>query len=76
MGETAADADRTRTGRRPHDRIQRNGREPDAVRTRVWPFLPGHHHLARLALDGHDLCKKRRWRVLATLAPGPCAVGD
>eukprot|EP00661_Eupelagonemidae_sp_cell13_P022547 gene22547-biopygen10263 len=40
-GETAADADRTRTGRGPHDRIQRNGRGPDADRTRAWPFLPG-----------------------------------
>eukprot|EP00661_Eupelagonemidae_sp_cell13_P012945 gene12945-biopygen4980 len=30
MGETAADADRTRTGRGPHDGIQRNGRGPDA----------------------------------------------
>eukprot|EP00661_Eupelagonemidae_sp_cell13_P015646 gene15646-biopygen3701 len=28
LGETAADVDRTRTGRGPHDRIQRNGRGP------------------------------------------------
>eukprot|EP00661_Eupelagonemidae_sp_cell13_P008919 gene8919-biopygen16678 len=32
---------RTRTGRRPHDRIQRNGRGPEADRTRARPFLPG-----------------------------------
>eukprot|EP00661_Eupelagonemidae_sp_cell13_P021066 gene21066-biopygen17631 len=38
--ETAADADRTRTGRGPHDRIQ-NGCGPDADRTRAAPFLPG-----------------------------------
>eukprot|EP00661_Eupelagonemidae_sp_cell13_P007484 gene7484-biopygen9086 len=41
----------TRTGRGPYDRIQRNGRGPDAGRTiefkgtdadrtRAWPFLP------------------------------------
>eukprot|EP00661_Eupelagonemidae_sp_cell13_P016851 gene16851-biopygen21832 len=30
MGETAADAGRTRAGRRPHDRDQRDGRGPDA----------------------------------------------
>eukprot|EP00661_Eupelagonemidae_sp_cell13_P000413 gene413-biopygen7604 len=42
IGETAADADRTRTGRGAHDRIQRNGRGPDANRTRAWPLLHGH----------------------------------
>eukprot|EP00661_Eupelagonemidae_sp_cell13_P021582 gene21582-biopygen13208 len=31
---------RTRTGRGAHDRIQRNGRGPDAYRTRAEPFLP------------------------------------
>eukprot|EP00661_Eupelagonemidae_sp_cell13_P019800 gene19800-biopygen8508 len=41
QGETAADAGRTRTGHGPHDRIRRNGRGPDADRTRVAPFLPG-----------------------------------
>eukprot|EP00661_Eupelagonemidae_sp_cell13_P018065 gene18065-biopygen23397 len=30
QGETTADVDRTRTGRGPHGRIQRNGRGPDA----------------------------------------------
>eukprot|EP00661_Eupelagonemidae_sp_cell13_P024277 gene24277-biopygen10425 len=32
---------RARTGRGSHDTIQRNGRGPDADRTRAWPFLPG-----------------------------------
>eukprot|EP00661_Eupelagonemidae_sp_cell13_P013491 gene13491-biopygen3518 len=39
QGETP-DADRTLSGRGPHDRIQRNGRAPEAGRTRAWPFLP------------------------------------
>eukprot|EP00661_Eupelagonemidae_sp_cell13_P018994 gene18994-biopygen12991 len=30
---------RTRTGRGPHDGIQRNGRGPGADRTRAWPFV-------------------------------------
>eukprot|EP00661_Eupelagonemidae_sp_cell13_P022482 gene22482-biopygen16251 len=45
LGEPAADADRTRTERRPHEiqrksmSNQRNGRGPDADRTRAEPFL-------------------------------------
>eukprot|EP00661_Eupelagonemidae_sp_cell13_P008808 gene8808-biopygen121 len=31
----------TRTGRGPHDGLQRNGRAPDAGRTRARPFFPG-----------------------------------
>eukprot|EP00661_Eupelagonemidae_sp_cell13_P018131 gene18131-biopygen21920 len=31
---------RTRTGRGPHGKMHRNGRGPDAGRTRAWPFLP------------------------------------
>eukprot|EP00661_Eupelagonemidae_sp_cell13_P023602 gene23602-biopygen22323 len=41
QGETKADADRKRTGRGARDQNQRNGREPDADRTRAVPFPPG-----------------------------------
>eukprot|EP00661_Eupelagonemidae_sp_cell13_P019298 gene19298-biopygen17488 len=50
---------RTRTGRGPHDEIQRNGRGPGADRTRAWPFLPLRDATWRRWMHG----RRRRRRI-------------
>eukprot|EP00661_Eupelagonemidae_sp_cell13_P005688 gene5689-biopygen16274 len=63
QGETAAGADRTRTGRGAYDRIRRNGRGPDAG-TAVSPRMPttssAHRFLAALPPAG----KYERARII------------
>eukprot|EP00661_Eupelagonemidae_sp_cell13_P024737 gene24737-biopygen5954 len=60
LGETAADAGRTRTGRGVHDGIQRNGRGPDAG-TAVSPSEAGAQCRLRVGWGGgriHVSCRK------------------
>eukprot|EP00661_Eupelagonemidae_sp_cell13_P010352 gene10352-biopygen9331 len=63
-GETAADADRTRAGRGPHDKSQSNGREPDAG-VAVSPRGEGAQGRALPFIDntwGHRTGVARAWR--------------